>query len=44
MPVTGHYYFIARYYGPNSKMNGKTVHDILYKGTELPMYDIELVQ
>lgn len=35
MPVTGPYYFISRYYGPNSKMNGKTVHDLLYKGTEL---------
>jgi hypothetical protein len=35
MPVTGPYYFISRYYGPNSKMNGKTVHDILYKGTKL---------
>ncbi len=35
MPVTGPYYCIARYYGPNAKMNGKTVHDTLYKGTEL---------
>ena len=35
MPVTGPYYFISRYYGPNSKMNGKTVHDIIFKGTEL---------
>ncbi len=35
MPVTGPYYFICRYYGPNSNMNGKTVLDILYKGTEL---------
>lgn len=35
MPVTGPYYFISRYYGPNFKMNGKTVHDILFKGTEL---------
>jgi len=35
MPVTDPYYFISRYYGPNSKMNGKTVHDIVFKGTEL---------
>ena len=35
MPVTGPYYCIARYYGPNAKMNGRTVHDTLYKGTEL---------
>jgi hypothetical protein len=35
MPVTGPYYFISRYYGPNSKMNGNTVHDILFEGTEL---------
>ena len=36
MPVLDSgYYFISRYYGPNSKMNGKTVHDILYKGTKL---------
>lgn len=35
MPVTDGYYFISRYYGPNAKMNGKTVHDILFKGTEL---------
>jgi len=35
MPVTGPYYFISRYYGPNEKMNGKTVHDLLFKGTDL---------
>ena len=35
MPVIGPYYFISRYYGPNSKMNGNTVHDILFKGTKL---------
>jgi len=35
MPVTGPYYFISRYYGPNAKMNGKTVHDVLFKGTAL---------
>jgi hypothetical protein len=35
MPVTDDYYFISRYYGPNRKMNGKTVHDILFKGTKL---------
>jgi hypothetical protein len=36
MPVLDSgYYFITRYYGPNPKVNGNTVHDILYKGTEL---------
>jgi len=35
MPVTDPYYVIARYYGPNSNMNGKTAHDIIYKGTKL---------
>lgn len=35
MPVTGPYYFISRYYGPNAKMRGKTVHDIVFKGTPL---------
>ena len=35
MPVTDDYYFISRYYGPNANMNGKTVHDILFKGTKL---------
>lgn len=35
MPVTGPYYFISRYYGPNSKMNGRTVHDLLFRGTPL---------
>jgi len=36
MPVidTG-YYFIARYYGPTSRLNGNTAHDIVYKGTQL---------
>ena len=35
MPVTDDYYFISRYYGPNARVNGNTVHDILFKGTEL---------
>jgi len=35
MPVTDPYYVIARYYGPNSNMNGKTAHDIIFKGTKL---------
>ncbi|MHA2315416.1 MAG: DUF1214 domain-containing protein, partial [Candidatus Hermodarchaeia archaeon] len=35
MPVTGPYYFISRYYGPASKLNGNTVHDVLFKGTKL---------
>ena len=35
MPVTDDYYFISRYYGPNPKINGNTVHDILFKGTDL---------
>jgi len=35
MPVTGPYYFISRYYGPNAKVNGNTVHDKLFKGTKL---------
>jgi hypothetical protein len=36
MPVINSgYYFISRYYGPNPKMNGNTVHDILFKDTEL---------
>ena len=35
MPVTGPYYFISRYYGPNSKLNGNTVHDVLFKETPL---------
>jgi len=36
MPVidTG-YYFISRYYGPTSRLNGNTAHDIVYKGTDL---------
>lgn len=36
MPVLDSgYYFIARYYGPTSRMNGQTVHDLLFKGTNL---------
>ena len=36
MPVTeGGYYFLVRYYGPTSKMNGQTAKDIIYKGTPL---------
>ena len=35
MPVTDGYYIIARYYGPTARLNGNTVHDILFKGTEL---------
>ena len=35
MPVTDGYYFISRYYGPNAKMNGKTVHDLLFQDTKL---------
>ncbi|UCD74784.1 MAG: hypothetical protein JSV91_13470, partial [Phycisphaerales bacterium] len=35
MPVTDDYYFISRYYGPNAKLNGNTVHDILLKDTPL---------
>ena len=35
MPVIGPYYIIARYYGPNSNLNGNTVHDIVFKGTPL---------
>ncbi len=35
MPVTDDYYVINRYYGPTSRLNGNTVHDILYKGTKL---------
>jgi hypothetical protein len=36
MPVkdTG-YYLIARYYGPNPNINGKTAADLVYKGTKL---------
>ena len=29
------YYFVVRYYGPTSKMNGQTAKDIIYKGTPL---------
>ena len=35
MPVIDGYYFIARYYGPNNKLNGNTVHDIMFRGTDL---------
>lgn len=35
MPVTGPYYFITRYYGPNEKLNGNTAHDLIFKGTKL---------
>jgi len=35
MPVTDPYYFISRYYGPNAKMNGRTVHDLLFRETSL---------
>ena len=36
MPVLDSgYYFIARYYGPNPKLNGKTMYDIIFKGTKL---------
>jgi len=36
MPVIDSgYYILVRYYGPTSRMNGKTAKDILYKGTSL---------
>ncbi len=35
MPVTDGYYVINRYYGPTPRLNGNTVHDILFKGTKL---------
>jgi len=36
MPVLDSgYYLVVRYYGPTSKLNGRTAKDILYKGTEL---------
>ena len=36
MPVLeSGYYFLVRYYGPTSKMNGITAKDIIYKGTPL---------
>ena len=36
MPVIDSgYYILVRYYGPTSRMNGKTAKDILYKGTPL---------
>lgn len=36
MPVLDSgYYILVRYYGPTSKLNGKTAKDILFKGTKL---------
>ncbi len=36
MPVTSDgYYWVARYYGPTPRMNGKTAKDIIYGGTPL---------
>jgi len=36
MPVLDSgYYLVVRYYGPTSKLNGRTAKDILYKGTNL---------
>ncbi len=36
MPVLDSgYYLVVRYYGPTSKLNGRTAKDILYKGTKL---------
>jgi len=36
MPVLDSgYYFVVRYYGPTSKLNGRTAKDIVYKGTGL---------
>ncbi len=36
MPVTeGGYYWLARYYGPTSRLNGNTAKDIIYGGTKL---------
>ncbi len=36
MPVMDSgYYFLARYYGPTSRLNGHTAKDIIYKGTNL---------
>jgi len=36
MPVTEEgYYWVARYYGPTSSLNGNTAKDIIYKGTAL---------
>jgi len=36
MPVLDSgYYIVVRYYGPTSKLNGRTAKDILYKGTKL---------
>ena len=29
------YYILVRYYGPTSRMNGKTAKDALYKGTPI---------
>lgn len=36
MPVLeGGYYILVRYYGPTSRLNGKTAKDIVFKGTKL---------
>lgn len=36
MPVTqAGYYWLARYYGPSSRLNGNTAKDIIYGGTPL---------
>ena len=36
MPVKDSgYYVLARYYGPTSRLNGKTAKDIIYGGTPL---------
>jgi hypothetical protein len=35
MPVTGPHYSISRYYGPAAKLNGNTVHDLMFRGTKL---------
>ena len=36
MPVKDSgYYILARYYGPTSRINGKTAKDITFKGTKL---------
>lgn len=36
MPVQDSgYYIVVRYYGPTSKLNGRTAKDIVYKGTKL---------
>jgi hypothetical protein len=36
LPVLeGGYYILVRYYGPTSRLNGKTAKDIVFKGTKL---------